>query len=122
VTIRDRAETMYAALANGDTNAILPELHPDVEYHNPPEAVEGGVRRGPEEFVAALNVLTETLGQPSYEIEACEETPDTLTAQVRIAGTGNASGVPVDARLIHRFELRDGLLYRFEWEPVKEEG
>lgn len=89
---------------------------PEVEWVNPPEAVDGGTRRGFEGWLTAAQNLADALGVTRMEIERIEEAGDVVVAAAAARGKAPGSGVEMTypARgTIWRF--RDGRLACFEW-------
>jgi ketosteroid isomerase-like protein len=106
---------MYEAFTRGDLDAIEPLLDRDVEYHNPEEALEPGVRRGPESFLSALRRLHESFEYRTVEAEQMVEEGDDVVVVMRIVARGKTSGAPVEQRSGQLWRIRDGRLVRLEW-------
>ena len=89
-------------------------LDPEVEYVNPPDAVEPGTRRGREEFYAAIDRVTEVYEvevRPEEFIDAGDDVVVLLTFVIR----GRGSGVERPQSQGHVWTLRDGKATRFRW-------
>ena len=114
-SITERLQHLYAAFAAGDLDVIERLLDPEVEFHNPTEAVEPGVRRGPRAFRAALQSLHESFEYSSLEVEQMIERGDEVVVVARIVGRGKVSGVPIDQRFGYVWTTRNGRIVRFEW-------
>ena len=93
----------------------VPELmDPDIEWVNPPYAVEPGTRRGYAGFAAA----TEAFGSVyrSYLISDAEiyEAGERIVVTARMS-TRSVGEVPIEAERGYVFDLRDGKVVRFSW-------
>jgi ketosteroid isomerase-like protein len=90
-------------------------LHPEIEWVNPPDAVEPGTRRGPAGFEGAQSAVGRAYSSIELDVERQVEHADTvgLIAELRYQGRG--SGIEVPQRMGMLFDFRDGKLTRFEW-------
>jgi ketosteroid isomerase-like protein len=89
-------------------------LDPEVEYVNPPDAVEPGTRRGREEFFAAIGRVTDvyrTHVEPHDFIDAGDEVVVLLTHAI----TGKGSGIERRQPQGHVWSVRAGKGTRFRW-------
>lgn len=96
-------------------NLMPLEVTPDVEYINPPEAIEPGVRRGRVEVAQALQSLSESFDTTRYELHKLFEARDTVVASVSFYARGRGSETEVVQEEVHTWTLRDGRVARFEW-------
>jgi ketosteroid isomerase-like protein len=85
-----------------------------VEYVNPLDAIDAGVRRGPE-FADALRSLAETFPDREHRLLRTYDAGDSVVADVMFRGRGVASGAEVQQREAHTWTFHDGQLLRFEW-------
>ena len=116
--IRKFYELMSRGLsADGVIADLEALLHPDVEYVNPPDAVEPGTRRGIAGWRTAVASTLEGLGStPTFEIEEFVARGDLVFSRVSIRTGGTASGVEVAGPTIATvWTVREGLVRRFEW-------
>lgn len=91
-------------------------LDPEIEFVNPPEAVDPGVRRGIEGFITALRNLREALGIYRIEIERLEEDRDHVAASVLQHGKAPGSGIEMTFPLRGvLWTFREDRVIRFEW-------
>jgi ketosteroid isomerase-like protein len=86
-------------------------MDPQIEYVNPPDAVEPGIRRGPDSFARFRDVYDDVQIEPLELIDAGEDV--VVIAAVRAVARG--SGVPIDLRQGYVWTLRDGKAVRFRW-------
>jgi ketosteroid isomerase-like protein len=110
-----RLREAYDAFVAGDLHTLLDVFHPDAQYVNPPEAVEGGTRQGETELKQMWAGIHDLFELDSVEVREIREIPTGAFAQVRFRGKGRGSGVPVDIEQYHVVELRDGRIARLAW-------
>jgi uncharacterized protein len=82
----------------------------DIEYVNPPYAVEGGTRRG----VDALAGVFEVYPDFRVEVERYVDAGENVVVIGIARGTG-ASGVKIQWRQGYVWTIRDGKAIRFRW-------
>jgi ketosteroid isomerase-like protein len=91
-------------------------LDDDIEYVNPPDAVEPGIRRGREAFHRAIDRVTDVyeaeLQNPEELIEAGE---NEVVVLVTFVIKGRGSGLEQHQPQGHVWTLRDGKVVRFAW-------
>jgi ketosteroid isomerase-like protein len=100
---------IYEAWLGGDSARDL--IDADVEYVNPPDAVEGGTRRGRRAFAGIRDAYDDVRVEPERFIDAG---PDVVVI-ARITGKGKGSGVDIDWRQGYVWTVRDGKAVRFRW-------
>jgi ketosteroid isomerase-like protein len=85
---------------------------PDIEYVNPPEAVDPGIRRGRAEVILALRRARQSSASCRHELHKLFDLGDTLVGAVsRHAGGPSSSEIQEEA---HTWTFRDGKVVRFE--------
>jgi hypothetical protein len=87
-------------------------MTPDIEYVNPPDAVEPGIRRGPKAFAGIRSSYDDIEVRPQQFIDA---PGDDVVVIARITGRGHVSGLPVDWVQGYVWTVSDGLATRFCW-------
>jgi ketosteroid isomerase-like protein len=95
---------------------LAPELlTEDVEWVNPPDAVEPGSRRGVDGFNEAIASIYEGWGESRFEPERVIENGDDLVALGELRVRGRA--VDVEVRRAHgqMWTFRDGRVARMRW-------
>jgi ketosteroid isomerase-like protein len=103
-------------LMDRDPQQLLEQLAtPDVEYVNPPEAVEPGTRRGPAEFAQALRDASEFVDSSWNELHELFDCGDAVVAAVSFRTRSRGSQSEVVQEEAHTWTLRDGRIARFEW-------
>jgi ketosteroid isomerase-like protein len=87
-------------------------ISPDVEYVNPPYAVEPGVRHGR----ASFRVVRETYEDFSLAVERyLDAGGDDVVVLARYTASGRGSGVQLEGEHGYVWTIRDGLAVRFRW-------
>jgi ketosteroid isomerase-like protein len=107
---------IYAeGLLDGDLEGLLELSAPDVEYVNPPDAVESGVRRGREEIRGIARTARESLAWAEHELHQIFDGGDRVVAAVTFRARGRESGADVSHGEAHTWTFRKGKIVRFEW-------
>ncbi|MEO8092634.1 MAG: nuclear transport factor 2 family protein [bacterium] len=84
----------------------------DVEYVNPPYAVEPGTRQGRQSF----SVVRGTYEDFEIRVERFIDAGDGMVVVLaRFTGTGRGSGVPVGGEQGYVWTVRDGMAAHFRW-------
>lgn len=88
---------------------------PDIEYVNPPEAIDPGTRRGRAEVNLALRRARQSFPSYRHELHELFDLGDIVVAAVsRHAGRPSSSETREEA---HTWTLRDGKVVRFQRGP-----
>jgi ketosteroid isomerase-like protein len=87
----------------------------NVEYVNPPDAIEPGTRRGVDEMREALESVREGFGEAKLEVERLEEAGERVAVRLSMGVRGPASGIEGAVPQSHLWTFRDGKIVRFEW-------
>jgi uncharacterized protein len=90
-------------------------MDPDIEYVNPPGAIEPGTRRGVAEFADAGEKLLESWDYWRAEPEEFTTVGDQVAVVVRYRTRGKGSGLEVEGRESALWTLRGGKVVRYEW-------
>ena len=114
----ERAEVVrrvYDAWARGELPGPIALLDPGIEYVNPPDAAEPGVRRGIEEFGRAVDRVFE--GWETWEMtpEHLATEGDRVAVLVRYRARGRSSGVEVEGTESALWTITAGRVIRYEW-------
>jgi ketosteroid isomerase-like protein len=83
----------------------------DVEYVNPPYAVEPGVRRGRSSFALIRDAYDDVKVRPTRFIDA----GDDVVVLATITGTSRGAGVPIDREHGYVWTIRGAQAVRFQW-------
>jgi ketosteroid isomerase-like protein len=87
----------------------------DIEYVNPPYAVEPGVRRGPGEVVRAMRAFAEVWENSRHELHELFDCGDSVVATVSWYTRSRGSESELVQEEAHTWGLRKGRITRFEW-------
>lgn len=98
----------YAAFNRGDFDWVLDHLDPDIEWNEAPEVPGGQMHQGIGAVRAYLRSFPRIWEELRFEPEEVHEAGDTVVVMVHLSGRGQQSGVEVDARLAHVFEMSEG--------------
>jgi ketosteroid isomerase-like protein len=99
-----------------DPEGLVAELGtPDIEYVNPPYAVEPGTRRGPTEVAKALRRAHELFASPRYVIQNLFDPGDAVVAVLSFYAHGRGSESEAVHEQVHIWTLRNGRIVRYEW-------
>jgi ketosteroid isomerase-like protein len=90
----------------------------DVEYVNPPYAVEPGTRRGRASFAAIGDAYDDIQVKPQRYVDA----GDDVVVIARITGASKVAGVPIDREQGYVWTIKDGRAVRFQWFNSKAEA
>jgi ketosteroid isomerase-like protein len=108
---------IYAAWTEGRSARSL--IDEDVEYVNPPDAVEPGVRTGRRAFAEIRSAYDDVRVEPLDYIIAGD---DDVVVIARVTGRGRGSGVEMDWRHGYIWTIRAGKAVRFRWFNKPEEA
>ena len=98
-----------------DAEAIVELCDPDIEYVNPPQAVEPGTRRGHEGLARVLRDQWGFLVDGArIEIERIHERDDDVYTLARIEGKMPGSDASIAVRGLFLWRVRAGKLVRIE--------
>jgi ketosteroid isomerase-like protein len=95
---------------------VVPELmDPEIEYVNPPYAVEPGVRRGHAGFAQAARSLTDIYMDYSATAVQIRAVGDRVVVTATVSTRSRANAIPIDAQRGYIFDVRGGKVTRFAW-------
>ena len=104
---------IYDGWARGESVDDL--FHPDVEWVNPPDAVETGTRRGQESFQGAVDSVNELFEEVRIEPKRFLEAGDHVVVVATFATRGRGSGIEFEQEQGHVWTVREGKATRFQW-------
>jgi ketosteroid isomerase-like protein len=102
-------------LIDRDPVWLIEMATPDIEYVNPPYAIEPGVRRGPAEVVRAMRAFGEGWDGSRHELHELFDCGDIVVAEVSWYTRSRGSKSEVVQEEAHSWGLRAGRITRFEW-------
>lgn len=107
---------VYASgMIDRDPEELLQLATSDVEYVNPPYAVEPGVRRGVPAVAQAMRRFAEVWEESRHELRELYDCGDTVVAAVSWHIRSSASERELVNEEAHTWTLREGRITRFEW-------
>jgi ketosteroid isomerase-like protein len=107
--------SFYLAWARGERSGLLGLMDPEIEYVNPPGAIEPGTRRGIEAFAAAVQKVFEGFDTWEAEPEEFTAVGDQVAVVVRYRARGRESGAEVEGRESALWTVRKGKVTRMAW-------
>ena len=118
----DVVRAVYAAWNREEFPGPPELLDANVEYVNPPGAIEPGVRRGLEAFAQAVANTVEGWETWRRELEDMTPRGDDVAVVVRYSARGRSSGVEVEGRESALWTVRDGRVVRYAWFQGEEDA
>jgi len=111
---------IHEAFACGESPATL-GLHPDIEYVNPSDAVEPGIRRGIAAYEDAMRSINESFDDVRIELREIKDIGDRVVVLAAYTARGRRSGAQRQNEDGYVWTIRDGKAIRFEWfnDPAK---
>jgi ketosteroid isomerase-like protein len=106
---------LYEAFNRRDTVTTRELMDPDIEYVNPPDAVERGTRKGFDQYQAALGRVREIFGDAEIEVDLMLESGERVAAKIRMRVQLDARGFDTVVDQSHLWTFRDGRAVRFGW-------
>ena len=106
---------IYAGGAIDHPGRLEAVVDPEIELVNPADAVEGGIRRGRDEVIAALERGYASFEWTRHEAQEVFDAGDKVVVSVRFTAKGGTSGVELEQHEAHTWTFRDGSIVRFEW-------
>ncbi len=113
---------IYATWTPGSSPSQSSLLHPDIEWVNPPYALEPGTRRGIDAFTSITDELDHRFEDFRMEVERLIDVGDRVAVIATMRGRGTGSGVEVENRHGSVWTVRDGKAVRFQWFQEPEEA
>ena len=95
---------------------------PEIEWVNPPDAVERGTRHGRDSFGTAAESVADTFEGVAVDIDEMLAAGDRVVVLATLHGRGRGSGADVERRQGYIWTLRDGKATRFEWFNTPDEA
>ena len=107
---------------DGDLDALLGLLDPDIEWISPSDSIEPGRRRGHQGVRDAFSATAMAWNQPTHTAENFIEAADKVLVPVTFRGHGRGSGMEATQPEFHVWTVRDEAIVRFEWFYRREEA
>ena len=90
-------------------------LAAEVEWVNPPDAVEPGVRQGIDSFNEAISSIFDAWKEVRFETERVIDSGDEVVALGQVWGSGRGAGIEVARPHGQIWTFRDGRVIRMRW-------
>jgi hypothetical protein len=104
----------YAAWAEGDIETVFSLLHPDIALEEREETLDTpSTYHGRQGLIKMVERVNEGLEDVRYTPERLIDVGNRVLVEVRRTGRGSFSGVPVERRQFHIWEIVDGRAIRF---------
>jgi len=104
-----------SGLLDRDPEELLELATPDIEYVNPPYAVEPGVRRGLAAVAQAMRRFREVWEESRHELRELHDCGDSVVAAVSWHTRPRGGERELINEEAHTWTLREERLVRFEW-------
>jgi ketosteroid isomerase-like protein len=104
-----------SGLIDRDPEELLKLATRDIEYVNPPYAVEPGVRRGLVAVAKAMRGFAEPWEESRHELRELYDCGDVVVAAVSWHIRGRGSERELVNEEAHTWTLHEGRIARFEW-------
>ena len=104
-----------SGMLDRDPEELLQFATSDIEYVNPPYAVEPGVRRGLDAVAQAMRRFAEVWDQSRHDLRELYDCGDAVVVAVDWHIRGRGSERDLVNKEAHTWTLREGRIARFEW-------
>lgn len=104
-----------SGMMDRDPEELLQLATSDIEYVNPPYAVEPGVRRGPTAVAQAMRRFAEIWEESRHELQELYDCGDSVVAAVSWHIRSRGSERELVNQEAHTWTLQEGRIARFEW-------
>ena len=121
---REKVEVVraiYDAFNRGDTDAILELVDPAVLVEDR-AVIDGATYEGRDGALRFLAFQADAFSAQSVELEELVDTTDEIVAVIRLRGEGPRSGVPLEGRFSHVWEVAGGVVRRLRVYVTKQEA
>jgi ketosteroid isomerase-like protein len=111
----DATRSSYEAFARGDMDAVVADMHPEIEWHQAQGLPHGGFYRGLDEVRRAVfdpldeEWWDEFSADPEEYLDAGQE----VVVLGRYRGRAKRTGKLLDVPFVHIWSFRDGKAIRF---------
>jgi ketosteroid isomerase-like protein len=106
---------IHEALARGESPADIDLLDPEIEYVNPPGAVEPGTRAGIAAYEDALRSIEDAFEDVRIEIRDMKVVGEQVVVLATYRARGRSSGAQRENEDGYIWTIRDGRAIRFQW-------
>ena len=106
---------IHGLWASGGLEAAAELLDPEIEWVNPHDAVEPGVRRGLVDVLAAAESVNLSFDNVELDVEDFIDAGDHVVVVVTMHARGRGSGATVNRRQGYVWTVANGRAVRFSW-------
>jgi uncharacterized protein len=103
----DRFRHAYSLFAEGDLDAVLDLIDPDVVLRDRPESPDASTYHGHEGVRESFQKSVEMFETIDFIAEDFVENGDHMVVTVLMRAKGKGSGVPVEERIAHFWTVKD---------------
>ena len=105
----------YEAFARGDMDAVVADMHPEIEWHQAEGLPHGGFYRGLDEVRRAIFDPLDDEWWDDFSADPDEflAARDEVVVFGRYRGRAKGTGKRLDVPFVHVWSFRDGLAWRF---------
>jgi ketosteroid isomerase-like protein len=103
---------MAEVFNSGGADAIRRFFHPEIEWREDPTFPEAGVYQGVDAVAQYNEQFLAQFADISYEAHDLVDEGEHVIANIRVQGTGNASGAAFEVSAWWAFTCRDGQVFR----------
>jgi ketosteroid isomerase-like protein len=121
---REKVEVVraiYDAFNRGDADAILKLVDPAVVVEDH-AVIDGTTYEGRDGALSFLAFQAEAFNAQSVELEELVETSDEIVSVIVLRGEGPRSGIPLEGRFSHVWEVAGGVVRRLRVYVTKQEA
>ena len=111
----DIVRGLHEAWNRGEDLVELGLIDEDIEYVNPPDAMEPGTRRGRDGWKRAVRMIFESYDDAHIEVERILDAGERVVVLATLQVRGRGSGMHMQQPQGYVWTLRDGRAVRFEW-------
>jgi ketosteroid isomerase-like protein len=105
----------YASFEDGDLDAVLADMHPDIEWHQAQGLPHGGFYRGVDEVRRNIFEPLDAEWWDEFTAKADEflDAGEQVVVLGRYRGIAKGTGKELDVPFVHVWTVRDGQAVRF---------
>lgn len=109
------ASRSYEAFARDDMDAVLADMHPDIEWHQAQGLPHGGTYRGLDQVRRNIFDPLDRDWWEEFDVDTEEliDAGDQCVVLGRYRGIAKGTGKRLDVPFVHVWTFRDGLAVRF---------
>jgi ketosteroid isomerase-like protein len=106
---------LYEAWQEHGFGVVPALMDPEIEWVNPPDAVEPGTRHGHAGFAEAAGSFSSVYSESRVTDATFYDAGERIAVTASMASRGAGSEFPIDSQRGYVFDVRDGRVTRFAW-------